>query len=82
MSIMKCPHCGREYSQRACRPLVPVHKIKQYNSHTCDKRLEQCPGSGQVPRNAETDMRPLWKDELADPTMQPDYVNPIKGTCK
>jgi hypothetical protein len=56
MAIMKCPHCGREYSAKACKPLVPKHGL-------CAERITVCPGSGQVPRNAETDRRPLWKDE-------------------
>jgi len=56
-SIMKCPHCGREYSQRACRPLIPNH----------DFESKPCPGNGQTPRNAASDRRPLWKD---DPELQ------------
>lgn len=57
MSIMKCPHCGREYSSRARKPLIPTHDYPP----TC---RSVCPGSGQTPRNAETDFRPLWKDEI------------------
>ena len=54
--MMKCPHRGREYSDRACRPLIPTHDYPKL-------ARQVCPGSGQQPRNAESDMRPLWKDE-------------------
>ena len=54
-SIMKCPHCGREYSLRACNPNIPTHDWPP----PC---RAVCPGSGQIPRNALTDNRPLWKD--------------------
>ncbi len=58
-SLMKCPHCGREYSARACRPLIPSHEI---HGPLVNMR---CPGSGQTPRNAASDKRILWKDETA-----------------
>jgi hypothetical protein len=69
MSIMLCPHCGRLYSARACRPLIPEHTIAELRKN--DQPMSdikevmtptKCPGSGQVPRNAESDRRPLWKD--------------------
>jgi len=65
MAIMKCPHCGREYSQQACRPLIPGHtiEIKEEQPTMTVISGKRCPGSGQTPRNAESDMRPLWKDE-------------------
>ena len=74
MSIMKCPHCGREYSARACRPLIPTHRFVVKNpSQMSAAALEagaveediQCPGSGQGPRNALSDKRPLWSEEDA-----------------
>jgi hypothetical protein len=55
MSLMKCPYCGREYSMRACRPLIPIHEFPEPSL--------VCPGSNQYPRNAESDRRPLWKDD-------------------
>lgn len=70
---MKCPHCGREYSQRACRPLIPQHTFTTNNARDmsakaleCGADCEEivCPGTGQHPRNAESDRRPLWKDEV------------------
>ncbi len=60
MAIMKCPHCGREYSQQACKPLIPQHNYDHYPEPP--REPMPCPGSRQHPRNAETDMRPLWKD--------------------
>lgn len=64
MAIMKCPHCGREYSAGACKPLVPAHSWPRTEA-------KRCPGSGQTPRNAESDMRLLWKDEPVTPEQQP-----------
>lgn len=54
-TMFKCPHCGKEFKQSACKPLVPYHDYPP----GC---RAVCPGSKQDPRNAETDMRPLWKD--------------------
>ena len=51
-SPMKCQHCGRIYPNLRTA-LIPRHKLA----------LENCPGSGQHSRNAESDKRPLWKDE-------------------
>jgi hypothetical protein len=65
MSVMKCPHCGREYSPQACKPLIPTHDWPP----PC---RAVCPGSGQIPRNAETDRRPLWKD---DPELKQEKGN-------
>jgi hypothetical protein len=73
ISIYKCPQCGREYSARACKPLIPDHVyIETHPSRMSAQALEagaasefvKCPGSGQVPRNAASDGRPLWKDEV------------------
>lgn len=58
-NIMKCPHCGREYSARACKPLIPQHSWVNRQGETVPVH---CPGSGQVPRCAASDKRPLWKD--------------------
>ena len=52
---MKCPHCGRIYPNLRTA-LIPRHQLGS----------EVCPGSGQYPRNAESDKRPLWKDERKD----------------
>jgi hypothetical protein len=49
------PHCGMRYPPRP--GLVPEHSAALGNSASCP-----CPGSGQNPRNPETDRRPLWKD--------------------
>ena len=70
-TIYKCPHCGREYSANACDPLVPAHNLVTRNpedSMGCtlgglgSHNITPCPGSGQAPRNAESDHQPLWKD--------------------
>lgn len=70
-NIYKCPHCGREYSSRACKPLIPDHDFiaraaSQMSGAAMDsgayEELVKCPGSGQTPRNAQSDKRPLWKD--------------------
>lgn len=50
----KCPHCGELYSER--NQLIPTHQYPKRSGRLC-------PGSGQTPRNAESDRRPLWKDE-------------------
>lgn len=61
MTKLKCPHCGKLFHPHRCRPLTPKHSTAGV----------ACPGSEQQPRNAETDRRPLWKDDpgmvLADP---------------
>lgn len=58
--IVKCPHCGREYSLRAMKSgLMPTHDFPVM----C---RQVCPGSGQIPRGL-ADRRPLWKDEKPAP---------------
>jgi hypothetical protein len=52
---LKCPHCGKHFSQEECKPLTPTHNWPKITRQVC-------PGSQQQPRNAETDHRPLWKD--------------------
>ena len=52
-----CPCCGRRFCDTALA-LIPPHNWKG----------KQCPGSYQNPRNALTDKRPLWKDEITDET--------------
>lgn len=52
---LKCPHCGLVYARKRGIWLVPRHKYAG----------RRCEGSGQVPRNPESDKRPLWKDEVA-----------------
>ncbi len=58
MNLSMCPHCGQLWSARAVHKhghLIPEHNFPL-------KGTDKCPGSGQVPRNPESDMRPLWKD--------------------
>ena len=47
-----CPHCGWKYEGRG--GLVPIHFTANPGG--------RCQGSGQVPRNAESDKRPLWTE--------------------
>jgi hypothetical protein len=55
-TMYKCPHCGFTYNPRRYgHDLTPVHAYPSPDT--------ECPGSKQVPRNAESDFRPLWKDE-------------------
>lgn len=49
-----CPHCGEEVRLR--------HSLTA--THDWPKPTRQvCPGSGQNPRCAESDARPLWNGE-------------------
>jgi rubredoxin len=48
--LLMCPNCGWLYKERP--GLVPDHELELPS--------EKCPGSGQVPRNPESDRRPLW----------------------
>lgn len=57
-----CPHCGWRYRWRDHETdpwgfvgLVPIHGSPLPNA-------EPCPGTGQAPRNPESDRRRLWKD--------------------
>lgn len=60
----KCPHCGWMYdpadpelqNQSPVVALVPEHNYPPTESAVC-------PGSNQIPRNALSDRRPLWKDD-------------------
>jgi len=63
VSIMKCPHCGRHYSSQACRPFIPIHNIDWHHPVTGEVRTSMCPGAKQHPRNAASDLRPLWRDD-------------------
>ncbi len=56
MTQYKCPHCGKLYQMAECTPLIPTHDYPPLCRSVC-------PGSGQHPRNAMSDRRPLWKDE-------------------
>ena len=59
-SLKMCPHCGRTFLPRKCKPLVPKHEwLPNYYA----TESVACPGSEQHPRNADSDKRPLWKDE-------------------
>jgi hypothetical protein len=48
-----CPHCGEVFVMEKASHLIPVHDFPNPSL---------CPGSGQYPRNPESDKRPLWKD--------------------
>lgn len=52
----KCPHCGEIFHAPRCRDgLIPTHDFPRLTRRVC-------PGSGNAPRNAMSDRRPLWKD--------------------
>lgn len=56
MSKLMCPYCGWTYDPSINGDgydLVPNHWYK----------AEDCPGQQQHPRNADSDKRPLWRDE-------------------
>ena len=61
-SPMKCPHCGKVYANLRSS-LIPDHPCVVERDWPGNYVMIQCPGSGQYPRNAESDKRPLWKDE-------------------
>lgn len=53
---LMCPHCGSLGPVDPETGLVPTHDWP--------KPMRQvCPGSGQKPRNAESDRRPLWNGQ-------------------
>lgn len=59
-----CPHCGWQYDQAAEEKKRKNPIPGKVPTHDYPKMCRSvCPGSGQVPRNPETDNRPLWKDE-------------------
>ena len=47
-----CPHCGQTFSVLVNYHLIPEHSFDG----------KRCPGTLQIPRNKESDRRPLWKD--------------------
>lgn len=54
--MLKCPHCGELFTPAQLKSdLTPTHDFPR----PC---RAVCPGSGQYPRDAESDNRPLWKD--------------------
>lgn len=66
MQVM-CPHCGETFDG-CSSALIPVHVMKLspgqdvvFRKTAIQYRIN-CPGSGQIPRNPESDKRPLWKD--------------------
>ena len=61
-SPMKCPHCGKVYKNLRT-PLIPEHTSDNLYVQPSIGVWIICPGSGQYPRNALSDKRPLWKDE-------------------
>jgi hypothetical protein len=52
-----CPHCGWKY------PLYQARNSK-VPPHASIANEPYCPGTGQNPRNPESDMRPLWGDSI------------------
>lgn len=61
-----CPHCGELVYTR--RRLTAVHRLE------ADPDRDTCPGSQQIPRNPESDRRPLWNgrpNPHAKPLMVP-----------
>jgi hypothetical protein len=76
--MMKCPHCGWKYdpylmpTSLDTAGLVPMHNYvinspiymsaAALDSGAVEEEVK-CPGSMQIPRNAESDRRLLWKDE-------------------
>lgn len=54
---LMCPHCGQlfAYESLLYNALIPTHD-------EVPPLRAVCPGSGQAPRNPNTDRRPLWKD--------------------
>lgn len=55
MSNLMCPYCG-EAGFNWCH-LIPEHQAPD--------SFDSCPGTGQIPRNAESDRRPLWNGSPA-----------------
>lgn len=55
--IYQCPRCGRRFSREDLDrgALLPQHR----------SLLRPCHGSGQYPRNTESDRRPPWTDTAA-----------------
>lgn len=49
-----CPHCGEE--------VAIVNGLTAFHDQAEDA-ARTCPGSGQNPRCAESDARPLWNGE-------------------
>ena len=64
-----CPHCGERFA-KLYRHLIPKHILRDRDTSrmpiadldVIDMVWTLCPGSGQNPRNAESDKRRLWKD--------------------
>ncbi len=65
MSDLSCPWCGWRFpaGRKAETGLVPVHMLLPEESGRL-AAVEECPGSNQNPRNPESDLRPLWKDQV------------------
>jgi hypothetical protein len=55
-----CPHCGACWPYAELVNALPIHNRIPVHYH--DRR--ECPGTGQHPRNPESDRRPLWNGEL------------------
>lgn len=62
--MLMCPHCGWQYD-----PAEEEKRRKTFNhslvpTHDYPKMCRSvCRGAGQIPRNPESDRRPLWKDQ-------------------
>lgn len=52
MIACMCPHCGQDVD-------LEMGSLTVFHCQPMPAR-GRCPGSGQYPRNAESDGRPLW----------------------
>lgn len=76
-TLLKCPHCGWTYDPEDAAnkyrdfvyELVPTHDFPP-------PFRAVCPGTNQHPRNAETDLRLLWKD------LEPEHPGRRCETCQ
>lgn len=60
-----CPHCGRLFTYAECGRADIAGKIPDHAFPWTPVGGRLCPGSGQQPRNPESDRRPLWKENTA-----------------
>ena len=66
MTLYKCPHCGWQYdpsSYHVTGTHEPWDLVPKHDAVVAGNIVIECPGQQQKPRNAETDNRPLGKDE-------------------
>ncbi len=62
--MLQCPHCGWRYTpQQHGKNTLGVSAFEHVPDHLDGGTVfRKCDGSGQRPRNAESDRRPLWKE--------------------